>query len=174
MAECMHNYLLFGSVLQCSVMDPAKLHPDTFKNANRKFVKVGTLAWLPSTASLFTHPAPSCAVYLSGSVTLRRSALWACLRRLSFSVTLIPLLGGCRCPGSGWRASSTTRSARRRSSRGWSPACSRPTRRGGNGCESRASSMTLKVFRRPCQRKARKQSLSNGLFCFPRFDIPAN
>ncbi|GAQ91851.1 hypothetical protein KFL_008690020 [Klebsormidium nitens] len=39
-AECMHNYLLFGSVLQCSVMDPDKLHPDTFKNANRKFVKV--------------------------------------------------------------------------------------------------------------------------------------
>jgi hypothetical protein len=39
-AECMHNYLLFGSVLQCSVVDPEKVHPDTFKNANRKFVKV--------------------------------------------------------------------------------------------------------------------------------------
>jgi hypothetical protein len=39
-AECMHNYLLFGSVLQCTVVDPEKVHANTLKNANRKFVKV--------------------------------------------------------------------------------------------------------------------------------------
>lgn len=49
-AECMHNYLLFGSVLQCSVVEPEKVHPDTFKNANRKFVKVSANAGLTSRA----------------------------------------------------------------------------------------------------------------------------
>lgn len=39
-AETMDNYLLFGHLLKCHVVDPSKVHPDTFKGANRKFTKL--------------------------------------------------------------------------------------------------------------------------------------
>lgn len=36
-AETMHNYLLFGHLLQCKVVPNDEVHPDTFKGANKKF-----------------------------------------------------------------------------------------------------------------------------------------
>ena len=36
-AETMHNYLLFGHLLQCKLVSQEKVHPETFKGANRKF-----------------------------------------------------------------------------------------------------------------------------------------
>eukprot|EP00271_Cylindrocystis_brebissonii_P014701 TRINITY_DN36170_c0_g1_i1.p1 TRINITY_DN36170_c0_g1~~TRINITY_DN36170_c0_g1_i1.p1 ORF type:complete len:301 (+),score=54.58 TRINITY_DN36170_c0_g1_i1:26-904(+) len=39
-AECMHNYLLFGSIVQCKLVPNEKLHPLTWVGANRKFRKV--------------------------------------------------------------------------------------------------------------------------------------
>lgn len=33
----MHNYLMFGRLLQCQLVPADKLHPDTFVGANRKF-----------------------------------------------------------------------------------------------------------------------------------------
>ena len=36
-AETMHNYLLFGHLLQCKVVPNEEVHPDTFKGANKKF-----------------------------------------------------------------------------------------------------------------------------------------
>lgn len=35
-AQTMHNYLLFGHLLQCRVVPRADVHPDTFKGASRK------------------------------------------------------------------------------------------------------------------------------------------
>lgn len=63
-AETMDNYLLYGRLLQCKLVD--KVHPKTFKNSNRKFVEIPTKAinkshknrfrigkeWLVSTAKL--------------------------------------------------------------------------------------------------------------------------
>lgn len=39
-AETMHNYLLCNHLLDCKVVDPEKLHPQTFVGANRKFRQV--------------------------------------------------------------------------------------------------------------------------------------
>lgn len=39
-AETMHNYLLFGHLIQCRLVPDTKLHPELFKGANRKFVKI--------------------------------------------------------------------------------------------------------------------------------------
>jgi len=39
-SESMNNYLLYGHKLVCSVVPQDKLHPDTFKGANRKFKKI--------------------------------------------------------------------------------------------------------------------------------------
>jgi nucleolar protein 15 len=39
-AETMHNYLLFGHLIQCKVVPEARLHPALFLGANRKFVKI--------------------------------------------------------------------------------------------------------------------------------------
>jgi nucleolar protein 15 len=36
-AETMHNYLLFGHLLQCKIIPNNLVHSDTFKGANRKF-----------------------------------------------------------------------------------------------------------------------------------------
>lgn len=36
-AETMHNYLMFGRLLKCYLVDPDTLHPEVFKGANRKF-----------------------------------------------------------------------------------------------------------------------------------------
>lgn len=36
-AECMHNYLLFSSILQVRLVPPEKIHPTTWVGANRKF-----------------------------------------------------------------------------------------------------------------------------------------
>lgn len=36
-AETMHNYLLFGHLLQCKVVPNEEVHPHTFKGANKKF-----------------------------------------------------------------------------------------------------------------------------------------
>jgi hypothetical protein len=35
--ETMHNYLLFGHLLQCKLVPQDLVHPETFKGANRKF-----------------------------------------------------------------------------------------------------------------------------------------
>jgi len=35
--ETMHNYLMFGRLLQCCLVPAEKLHPETFVGANRKF-----------------------------------------------------------------------------------------------------------------------------------------
>eukprot|EP00245_Coleochaete_scutata_P011480 TRINITY_DN4270_c0_g1_i1.p1 TRINITY_DN4270_c0_g1~~TRINITY_DN4270_c0_g1_i1.p1 ORF type:complete len:420 (-),score=123.73 TRINITY_DN4270_c0_g1_i1:610-1683(-) len=35
--ECMHNYLLFGSMLQCKLVPPESVHPALWKGANREF-----------------------------------------------------------------------------------------------------------------------------------------
>jgi len=39
-AESMNNYLLYGHKIVCKVVPKAKVHPDTFKGANRKFKKI--------------------------------------------------------------------------------------------------------------------------------------
>ena len=36
-AETMHNYLMFGRLLQCQLVPTDKVHPETFVGANRKF-----------------------------------------------------------------------------------------------------------------------------------------
>ena len=36
-AETMHNYLMFGRLLQCYIVPVDKVHPDTFVGANRRF-----------------------------------------------------------------------------------------------------------------------------------------
>lgn len=36
-AETMHNYLMFGRLLQCHLVPTDKIHPETFVGANRKF-----------------------------------------------------------------------------------------------------------------------------------------
>ena len=36
----MDNYLLFGHLLKCHVVEPSKLHPETFKGANKRFTKL--------------------------------------------------------------------------------------------------------------------------------------
>ena len=36
-AETMHNYLMFGRLLQCHIVPVDKVHPETFVGANRKF-----------------------------------------------------------------------------------------------------------------------------------------
>ncbi len=36
-AETMHNYLMFGRLLKCHLVDNNALHPEVFKGANRKF-----------------------------------------------------------------------------------------------------------------------------------------
>lgn len=36
-AETMHNYLMFGRLLQCHLVPVDKVHPETFVGANRKF-----------------------------------------------------------------------------------------------------------------------------------------
>ena len=36
-AETMHNYLMFGRLLKCHLVEPDTLHPEVFKGANRKF-----------------------------------------------------------------------------------------------------------------------------------------
>jgi len=36
----MHGYLLYGHRLQCKVVSKDKLHPDTFKGADRKFKRI--------------------------------------------------------------------------------------------------------------------------------------
>ena len=36
-AETMHNYLMFGRLLQCHLVPTDKVHPETFVGANRKF-----------------------------------------------------------------------------------------------------------------------------------------
>lgn len=36
-AETMHNYLMFGRLLQCQLVPVEKLHPETFVGANRRF-----------------------------------------------------------------------------------------------------------------------------------------
>lgn len=36
-AETMHNYLMFGRLLQCHLVPLDKVHPETFVGANRKF-----------------------------------------------------------------------------------------------------------------------------------------
>jgi nucleolar protein 15 len=36
-AETMHNYLIFGRLLKCQLVEPEALHPEVFKGANRKF-----------------------------------------------------------------------------------------------------------------------------------------
>jgi len=38
--DTMHNYLLFGRLLQCALVPEHKLHEDMFKGANRKFTKI--------------------------------------------------------------------------------------------------------------------------------------
>jgi len=37
-AEAMNNYLMFNKVLKCHVIPREKLHPQTFKNARKRFV----------------------------------------------------------------------------------------------------------------------------------------
>jgi nucleolar protein 15 len=39
-AETMDKYMMFGRTLECHLMDKDKVHPETFKNAHRKFHKV--------------------------------------------------------------------------------------------------------------------------------------
>jgi len=36
-AESMNGYLMYGRQLHCHIMDEEKVHPEMFKNANRKF-----------------------------------------------------------------------------------------------------------------------------------------
>ncbi|KAF2184426.1 hypothetical protein K469DRAFT_688887 [Zopfia rhizophila CBS 207.26] len=36
-AQTMNNYLLFGHILQCKVIPPPQVHPNLFKDANRRF-----------------------------------------------------------------------------------------------------------------------------------------
>lgn len=36
-AETMHNYLMFGRLIQCHLVPADKVHPETFVGANRKF-----------------------------------------------------------------------------------------------------------------------------------------
>ena len=36
-AEAMDNYLMFGHILKCKLVPPQRLHPDTFRGADRKF-----------------------------------------------------------------------------------------------------------------------------------------
>ena len=36
-AETMHNYLMFGRLIQCHLVPADKIHPETFVGANRKF-----------------------------------------------------------------------------------------------------------------------------------------
>ena len=36
-AETMHNYLMFGRLIQCHLVPVDKVHPETFVGANRKF-----------------------------------------------------------------------------------------------------------------------------------------
>ena len=36
-ADTMNNYLMFGHILRCEVVPPEKVHPATFKGANRRF-----------------------------------------------------------------------------------------------------------------------------------------
>jgi len=39
-SESMDNYVLYGHKLVCKVVPKEKVHPDTFKGANRKFKKI--------------------------------------------------------------------------------------------------------------------------------------
>ncbi|KAI9023284.1 hypothetical protein DFJ74DRAFT_605955, partial [Hyaloraphidium curvatum] len=39
-AETMDNYLLFGHLLKCHVVEPSKVHPELWKGADRKFSKI--------------------------------------------------------------------------------------------------------------------------------------
>lgn len=39
-ADTMHNYLMFGRLLQCELVANEKVHPDTFIGANRKFTPI--------------------------------------------------------------------------------------------------------------------------------------
>ncbi|KAF1960215.1 hypothetical protein CC80DRAFT_438821 [Byssothecium circinans] len=36
-AKTMHNYLMFGHILQCKTIPPEQVHPDLFKGANERF-----------------------------------------------------------------------------------------------------------------------------------------
>lgn len=38
-AETMNNYLMFNKVLKCHLIPKEKIHPETFKNAGKDFVK---------------------------------------------------------------------------------------------------------------------------------------
>lgn len=38
-AETMNNYLMFNKLLKCHLIPKEKLHPETFKNAKKKFFK---------------------------------------------------------------------------------------------------------------------------------------
>ncbi|RKP03188.1 hypothetical protein CXG81DRAFT_9853, partial [Caulochytrium protostelioides] len=40
-AETMNNYLMFGHLLKCQLIPEDKVHPETWKGANRKFVVMG-------------------------------------------------------------------------------------------------------------------------------------
>lgn len=37
-ADTMNNYLMFNKILKCQVIPKDKIHPATFRNANKKFV----------------------------------------------------------------------------------------------------------------------------------------
>lgn len=39
-ADTMHNYLLYGRLLQCHIVAADKVHPDTFKNCDRRMKRV--------------------------------------------------------------------------------------------------------------------------------------
>lgn len=39
-AETMHNYLLYGHLLQCKVIPPEKVHPELWVGANRKWRRI--------------------------------------------------------------------------------------------------------------------------------------
>lgn len=39
-ARAMDGYLLMGNILRCRVVDPAAVHPDVWKGANRRFKRV--------------------------------------------------------------------------------------------------------------------------------------
>lgn len=36
-ADTMNNYMMFGRTLECKYLPPSQVHPDTFRNADRKF-----------------------------------------------------------------------------------------------------------------------------------------
>ena len=47
-AETMNNYLMFNKILKCHVIPKEKIHPDTFRNAGKLFVKP-VKSWLRKT-----------------------------------------------------------------------------------------------------------------------------